>query len=201
MDTPTIPNHHRDHPGFAGLTGLIAAASMLRKHGSDGPVAAELVDLTATDRVVDIGCGPGNATRDAARIAASVVGVDPAPMMLKVARLATRGARHVTYVEGAAEVLPLEAGSATVVWTLASVHHWRDLDAGLAEVRRVLQPGGRFLTIERATTAGATGLASHGWTADQAHAFAELCRAAGFDDVQLHDRQSGRGPVHAVLAR
>jgi ubiquinone/menaquinone biosynthesis C-methylase UbiE len=49
------------------------------------------------------------------------------------------------------------------------VHHWHDLDAGLAEVRRVLRPSGRFLAIERQVEPGATGLASHGWTAEQAH--------------------------------
>ena len=65
------------------------------------------------------------------------------------------------------------------------MHHWRDLEAGLAEVTRVLAPGGRFVALERLTDEGADGLASHGWTQAQAEAFADACRAAGFVDVRV----------------
>jgi SAM-dependent methyltransferase len=88
------------------------------------------------------------------------------------------------------------------------VHHWHDLEAGLAEVRRVLAPGGRFVALERRTEVGADGLASHGWTDAQAAAFAEACRAAGFVDVRLelpvdvarHRRRHQRGGLIGVRA-
>jgi hypothetical protein len=48
-------------------------------------------------------------------------------------------------VQGAAEDLRLSDRSATVVWSLATVHHWRDV----AAVHRALSPGGRFLAVER----------------------------------------------------
>jgi ubiquinone/menaquinone biosynthesis C-methylase UbiE len=67
------------------------------------------------------------------------------------------------------------------------VHHWRDLDAGLAEVHRVLRPNGRFLALERRTTPGATGVASHGWTPAQAQAFADHLSSHGFTDVTIDD--------------
>ncbi len=72
-----------------------------------------------------------------------------------------------------------------MVWSVATVHHWADVAAGLAEVRRVLAPGGRFFAVERRVRPGATGLASHGWTDQQAASFAACCRAAGLDDVHI----------------
>ena len=75
-DTVAIPNHHKDHPAFSGVTGLLAAASMSFGRDGDARLAAELVDLGPDDRVVDIGCGPGVAARYAAGRAASVTGVE-----------------------------------------------------------------------------------------------------------------------------
>jgi ubiquinone/menaquinone biosynthesis C-methylase UbiE len=123
--------------------------------------------------------------------------------MLRVARLTPQltGRRaKVRYVLGTAESLPLPERSGSVVWSLATVHHWRDIGVGLAEVRRVLRPDGRFLAIEREIGPGATGLASHGWTGQQAHTFAELCRQAGFADVSVDRHRTDRRTVLTVLA-
>ena len=73
------------------------------------------------------------------------------------ARRSTKRSLAIAYVAGAAEALPVPDDDATVVWSIATVHHWADLDAGLDEVRRVLAPGGRFVAIERQTTPGAAG--------------------------------------------
>jgi SAM-dependent methyltransferase len=97
-----------------------------------------------------------------------------------------------------AESLPVPTGSATVLWSLATVHHWKDVTKGLAEAHRVLAPGGRVLAIERQVARDATGLASHGWTEEQAESFAAQCRTAGFDDVRVEGRGAGRRAVWAV---
>jgi SAM-dependent methyltransferase len=175
----TAPNHHAGYPGFAGLSGLIAAASMVVGREGDARLAAELSHLRPSDTVVDVGCGPGAAVRRAARLGATVTGVDPAPVMVRAARLLTRGAGTVRYASGSAEALPLPDGSASVVWAIASAHHWADLDAALGELRRVLAPAGRLVVIERRAQPGARGHASHGWTDEQAVAFAESCREHG----------------------
>jgi ubiquinone/menaquinone biosynthesis C-methylase UbiE len=195
-----VPNHHHDHPAFAGMTGLLAAATMTVGRDGDARLAAELAQLAPGDLVVDIGCGPGVAARHAARHRAAVTGVDPAPVMLRVARALTRRV-SVRYVEGAAESLPLPDGCATVVWSIATVHHWRDIDAGLREVRRILRPGGRFVVLERLVRAGATGLAGHGWTIAHAAEFARACRNVGFAEVEVEGpRQAGRRTLVAVTA-
>jgi ubiquinone/menaquinone biosynthesis C-methylase UbiE len=193
------PNHHASYPGFAGITGLLAAATMVVGRGSTARWAAALTAVGADLRVVDVGCGPGTAVREAADRGALATGVDPAPVMLRVARLLTRSPR-ITWRRGAAEALPLPDQSADIVWSIASVHHWRDLDAGLREVLRVLVPGGRFLAIEAATRPGATGHASHGWTDEQAEVFLERCRAAGLVDGRVERRPRGRHALVAVLA-
>jgi ubiquinone/menaquinone biosynthesis C-methylase UbiE len=196
-----IPNHHAHFPGFAGPAGFLAAASMVPGGARNALLAQRLSQLTASDTVADIGCGPGTAARRAARAGSSVVGIDPAPVMLRFARLLTKRSAHaVRYAEGSAEALPLPDSSVSVAWSIASVHHWADLDAGLREARRVLAAGGRLVAIERLSRAGATGLASHGWTPDQASVFADRCRAHGFTDARISRHGGGRRAKVSVTA-
>jgi len=106
----------------------------------------------------------------------------------------------VRYAEGSAEALPLPGSSVSVAWSIAAVHHWADLDAGLHEARRVLKPGGRLVAIERLTRPGATGLASHGWTPEQASAFADRCLAHGFTGARVSRHGGGRRTKVSVRA-
>lgn len=201
MTQPSAPNHHAHYPGFAGPVGFLAAASMVLGGGGNARLAERVSELDASDAVADIGCGPGTAARRAARLGASVVAIDPAPVMLRLARFLTRRSAHTArYATGSAEALPLPDSSVSVAWSIASVHHWGDLDAGLQEARRVLKPGGRLVAIERLARPGATGLASHGWTPEQASAFAERCRAHGFTDAKVSRHGGGRRAKVSVRA-
>ena len=201
MSTTTAPNHHAHYPRFAGTRGLVAALSMVAGRGSDARLAARLAELEPGDIVIDIGCGPGAAARHAARRGASVIGVDPAAVMRRVARMLTLPFAHVRYVEGTAEEIPVPDSSATVVWSIATVHHWQDVEAGLREVRRVLPPGGRLVAIERRTVPGAHGHASHGWTPEQAQAFADHCAATGFEHLIVEENTDGRRTTLSVRAK
>lgn len=194
------PNHHAGQGHFSGVGGLLAGLTMTVGRGSSSRLAAQLTSAGPDDHVVDVGCGPGAAVRYAARLGARVTGVDPAAVMLRLARRLTRSNGHVAYVEGAAEALPLADGTATVLWSIASVHHWTDVAVGLREARRVLGPGGRFVAMERRARPGATGFASHGWTDDQADAFAAACGAEGFAGVRTEHARGGRAGVVAVVA-
>ncbi len=107
MTEPPVVNHHADHPGFSGAIGLVAALGMLATGRGNARFAAELASVSDTDRVVDIGCGPGNAVRAAAQRGARVVGVDPSPLMLRLARFATRDHPNVSWSQGTAEALPV----------------------------------------------------------------------------------------------
>lgn len=196
---PDAPNHHAHHPGFTGLSGLAGALSMIRGRDGDADLAADLIGLRAGDRLVDIGCGPGVAARTAVGRGAQVIAVDPAPVMLRTARLLDPRGR-VDLRAGVAEALPVEDGWATAVWTLASVHHWPDVDGGIAEARRILGAGGRFLAVERRIEPSASGLASHGWRDEQATSFARRCEQSGFMRTEVLERHGRRGRTLAVLA-
>jgi ubiquinone/menaquinone biosynthesis C-methylase UbiE len=199
-ETDAVPNHHAHYPGFAGLAGLVAALSMAVGREGDARSAVRLSALGPDDVLVDIGCGPGVAARHAARIGAVVTGVDPAPVMLRVARLLTRPAENVRYLEGTAEAVPLADASATVVWSIATVHHWADVDLGLHEAHRILESAGRLVAIERQTRPGSRGHASHGWTDAQADAFADRCREHGFLDARVEHVTTGRRSTVSVTA-
>jgi ubiquinone/menaquinone biosynthesis C-methylase UbiE len=192
-------NHHADHPGFSGVTGVLVGLMLLWMGRANARLAADVTGVSGSDRVIDVGCGPGGAAREAARRGARVTGVDPAPVMLRLARTVTRDA-GIRWVEGTAETVPLPDGSATVWWSLATVHHWKDVGQGLREAHRLLAANGRLLAVERRAQPGATGLASHGWTQQQAESFAAQCRTAGFTDVAISQHGKGRRAVWAVRA-
>jgi ubiquinone/menaquinone biosynthesis C-methylase UbiE len=179
------------------------AVSMTVGRGASARALADLADLSPEDHVVDVGCGPGAAVREAARRGAGAVGVDPAPLMLALARRIStvQGVRDVEWVQGGAEALPLPDRSATVAWALASAHHWTDAAAGVAEIRRVLAPGGRVLIAERLVRPDARGHAAHGSTADGAQHLAEHLRAAGFAEVGTQTRRAGGRTLIVVTGR
>lgn len=173
---------------------------MLVGRGSNARLAERLSGLRADDTLVDVGCGPGAAVRHAARLGVSVVGVDPAPVMLRVAQIATRNSILVRYAEGSAEALPLPDSSMSVLWSIACAHHWGDVDAGLREAARVLEAGGRLVVIERRAVPGAQGLASHGWTDQQSAVFADRCLAHGFEDIRSERHDGRRRSLLSVTA-
>ena len=60
IEPHSVPNHHRDHPGFSGLAGLVAALSMIIGRDRDAELAVRLSGIGPGDVVVDVGCGPGS---------------------------------------------------------------------------------------------------------------------------------------------
>jgi|SRR5579871_457308 len=173
---------------------IVTALSMTVGRGAAARMIAELADSGPETKVVDIGCGPGTAVRAAVHRGAVATGVDPSPLMLRLARgiSQVRGMEGIAWLDGSAENLPLPDGSATVAWALSSVHHWRDRRAGLAEVHRVLSPGGRVLLAERLTRPAATGHAAHGLTPAGAEALATDLERSGFRAVHTETRKAGR---------
>jgi len=105
------------------------------------PMAAE--HLAGAARVLDVGCGEGQVARLAvAGGAATVVGVDPTWAQIAVAAERGGGAR---YARSGAGALPFRSASFDAVVACLVFEHIRDVDDAIAEVARVLVPGGRFL--------------------------------------------------------
>jgi arsenite methyltransferase len=104
--------------------------------------------LLPGERVVDVGCGAGFDSLIAARMVGAegeVVGVDMTPAMLAKARegAAEANSANVTFREGYAEALPVPDGWADVVISNGVLNLIPDKAAALAEMARVLKPGGR----------------------------------------------------------
>ncbi len=102
--------------------------------------------LAGRDRVLDIGCGEGQVARHvvATTGATRVVGVDPSDAQLIVARERTGGP---VYARGAADALPVRDGAFDAAIACLVFEHITAVDAALAEVARVLRPGGVFLFL------------------------------------------------------
>jgi SAM-dependent methyltransferase len=118
--------------------------------GTDGEhrIALEMLSIAAGDRVLDVACGPGNFTRDFARAAAGgpVVGIDASETMLEVAVRDTES-DNVAYVRGDACDLPFSNGSFDAVCCFAALYLIEEPMSALAEIARVLAPGGRVALL------------------------------------------------------
>jgi SAM-dependent methyltransferase len=107
------------------------------------PLIAE--HLAGAARVLDVGCGEGQVARLAlARGAATAIGVDPT--WTQVQEAAARGG-GASYGRAGAGALPLADASFDAAVACLVFEHIRDVDDAIAEVARVLRPGGRFLFL------------------------------------------------------
>jgi len=99
-------------------------------------------------RVLDLGCGNGASTREAARMAepGEVVGIDLSTAMLTNARVrsAAAGLTNVTFVHGDAQVHDFEPESFDVIISNAGAMFFEDKVAAFTNLRRALRPGGRI---------------------------------------------------------
>src|SRR5262249_44357947 len=117
----------------------------LRRHTLD------LAELRPGEAVLDVGCGTGTLALEArARVGDTgrVVGVDPAPRQIARARAkAARRGVPVDFELGVIEALPFPDASFDAALSTLMMHHLPDdlKRRGLAEVARVLRPGGRLV--------------------------------------------------------
>lgn len=110
-------------------------------------LAIRALEIEPGNTVLDFGCGPGAAVREMSRLAnrGVVHGVDQSPTMLRQAERGNRSAIRLGRVAlhaGRFDCIPLGDGSVDKILAVNVVYFWADIAKILAELRRVLRPGG-----------------------------------------------------------
>ena len=115
---------------------------------SERRIALAMLSLRGGERVLDVGCGPGNFTRSFAGAAGNglVVGLDASRTMLARA-LQETSADNVAYVRGDASALPFRSGSFDAVCCFAALYLIERPMRAIEEIIRVLAPGGRVALL------------------------------------------------------
>ncbi|MFD4669262.1 class I SAM-dependent methyltransferase [Lentzea sp. NPDC058450] len=187
-------SQERDYLPGMGKHYLLPFYDLLHRVSSLGRVHAEMVGLARPQpgqRVLDVGCGTGNLLRATAKRHAGVelVGVDPDLKMLARAERKLRRA-NARLDRGFAQELAFPDDSFDVVFSSLMLHHLdsRSQDEMLAEVRRVLKPGGVLVLAD---------LASHG----HGHGHGESGHHHGGDAVRQRIEAAGFTAEPTVLRK
>ena len=158
-------------------------------------ITVDLAEIQAGATVLEVGCGTGDvalAAKARAGAQGAVYGIDPSPEMIAVARAkALRQGAAVDFQIGLIEALAFQDGSVDVVLSSLMMHHLPDdlKRRGLAEIARVLKPGGRLLIVDikrpdsRLSQAMNT-LFLHSGLSTGVQDLSPMLQAAGFSDIE-----------------
>jgi ArsR family transcriptional regulator len=157
-----------------------------------------LIDSTLV--VGDLGCGTGQLTEIVAPYVKRVVAVDGSTDMLDAAKQRLQGMTNVDVRRGELEALPLRDGELDAAMLSLVLHYSPDPSSALAEVARVVRPGGRVLVVdmlphEREEYQQQMG---HVWLGFSDKQMTRLLTGAGFGDVRVRELPAdseAKGPL------
>ena len=182
-----------------GILGWLIGHLMALKNRERSEWVHELLDPRPADRILEIGYGSGADVRRLSARVAQVTGLDHSEAMHRQAsrrnREAIRAGRVDLRLGSATAVFPFADASFDRVYAINVAQFWRDTPLTLAEIRRVLKPGGRVVLAVQPRSKGATAVTSRETGAQLEAAL----RAAGFAGVELHFHEMKPVPTAAVL--
>jgi ubiquinone/menaquinone biosynthesis C-methylase UbiE len=127
---------------------------MERHHLDITEKTIRFMDLRPGDRVLDLGCGSGWATRLLARMVSvgpegfgQVVGIDVSDEMVRQARAASKEFENILYAWGSAQQIPWEENYFDKMLSVESFYYYPDQERALAELFRVMAPRGRMFIL------------------------------------------------------
>ena len=143
-----LADRHTDASEF--FAGAAAEWDRLRAelYGRTFTHAAALALLSPDLVVADLGCGTASVAAQLAPYVGKVIGVDNSAAMLKAARKRTAGTNNVDLRRGDLESLPVDNASCDAALLLLALTYVEDPALALAEVKRILKPGGRAVVVD-----------------------------------------------------
>ncbi len=159
----------------------------------------DVLELTAQDRLLEVGCGGGAFLQDALKTGCRAAANDHSPTMVRLARELNADAiaeGRLTVVEGEADALPFPSHAYTCAVSTGVFAFFPDPVRALREIHRVLDPLGRFVMFTgssalRGTPANPEPIASRTRSYEDRELVA-MARTAGFGDVQVTHPALGR---------
>jgi ubiquinone/menaquinone biosynthesis C-methylase UbiE len=158
-----------------GLLGRLGGTILARANRKFAEEMVAFLDIAASEKVLEVGFGPGVGIEFLARAATMgrIAGIDPSDEMVGQAAARNRGAIEAGAVDlrhGTVAGMPFEDDSFDTALAINSMQVWPDAAAGLREIRRVLRAGGRvalaFTPNSRQPRAGVPELLSGAGLAD-----------------------------------
>jgi demethylmenaquinone methyltransferase/2-methoxy-6-polyprenyl-1,4-benzoquinol methylase len=151
-DAFTSPDRKREYNRelFTTIAHRYDLITVLLSYGQDRRWKQRLVaaaGIAPGERLLDLACGTGDIAELAAREGARVTGIDLTPAMLEVARRRL-GRPGVALVAGDMMALPASTASVDAVTVGYGLRNVPSLEIALAEIARVLRPGGRLLALD-----------------------------------------------------
>ena len=194
-----------------GDAGLAVAEWLNERNRQGNAQAVALLGITAGNHVLEIGFGNGRTVPDVIAQAADVhyTGIDISPTMVEEAlrfNAELVAAGRVSLHLGSAERMPFAQASFDRVFSIGVIHFWADAAGPLAEVRRVLRPGGvsQMGSIHPRTPPDFA-RPEYGFYLRDDTAWNALYRAAGFSEVNVQTVEIDNPPpkryVFQITAR
>lgn len=170
-----------------GIPGRITGRLMVSMNRERIDWVVTLLDVQPAEAVLEIGFGPGVAIQQIAQNATAglIAGVDASDIMVRQASRRNAAAIRENRVElqrGSALKLPYPDRHFDRAFSINSLHHWPNQDQGLAEMSRVLKPGGQVLIAEQPRwlmNTPAERIRQHG------EQIAARLQAAGFKQIEV----------------
>ncbi len=146
-------NHDKVVSEQFGSTAAAYLTSTVHAQGADLQQLAACASRFPQGKALDVGCGAGHAAFAIAPHIGTVIAYDLATEMLDVVQHAAteRGLKNLHVQQGSSERMPFADASFDLVCTRFSAHHWTRLPEALAEMARVLKPGGMCIVIDTAS--------------------------------------------------
>ena len=188
-----------------GLLGRIIGRAMVGATAESNDRALAVLDLSQPCTVLDVGFGQGRTAAILVRDGHHVIGVDPSPTMVKQATARNRAAcrdGRATLRDGDGTTIPFPDDTADAAITAHTIYFMPDPSATIADIARVLRPGGSLVIACRTSdTKAPAWMDPDVYRIPTAAEIIATLRAAGFSHVEHQPGDTSNHDIHLFLAR